>query len=186
VDDCLKFLLEAAHLGLDCILAIATVCLAIYTYKLVTATQALFKETKAAAEKQLGVTTWLDFVKRFDSPQMDKARSKLATDISQKLPTIDEELPEFYEELGICYTQHCIDRKLAHSAFSYDAQHWWELVKPYVETMRKEKGEEFYCEWEAMLIAMRKQFPNDPVVTPEMAVKYLKAELGPSILDTLH
>jgi hypothetical protein len=187
MDDCVKILIELSHLALDVVLAIATVCLAIYTYRLVTATQRLFIETKAAAEKQLGVNTWLEFVRRFDSKQMDDARHELATEISQQLPTIGEEVLEFFEELGIAWNEDCIDKKLAHSSFSYDAQNWWALVKkPYVDKLRTDKGEEFYCEYEKMLTSMRKHFPNDPEVTPEMAAVYLKTELGGGgILDSL-
>jgi hypothetical protein len=186
MDDCVKVLIELAHLFLDIVLATATVCLAFYTYRLVTATQRLFIETKAAAGKQLGVSTWLDFVKRFDSKQMDEARHELASGISQQLPTIDEQLLEFFEELAIAWNENCIDQKLAHSAFSYDAQNWWMLVKPWVERIRTERGEEFYCEYETFIKSMRKHFPKDPEVTPEMAAKYLKIELGGGgILDAL-
>ncbi len=171
---------EALHIFLDCALTIATIVLAGFTFWLVL-------ETKSAAKKQLGVNTWLEFVRRFDSKQMDDARHALARDISQKLPTIGEEVLEFFEELGIAWSEDCIDKKLAHSAFSYDAQHWWALVKkPYVEELRKENGEEFYCEYENMLTSMRKLFPRDPDVTPEMAARYLKVELGGNgILDAL-
>jgi hypothetical protein len=36
-----------------------------------------------------------------------------------------------------------------------------------------------------MLESMRKHCPKDPVVTDEMAAKYLKTDLGPSTMDSL-
>src|SRR5665213_3307536 len=169
---------EVLHLFLDGALTFATIVLAGFTFWLVL-------ETKSAAKKQLGVNTWLEFVRRFDSEPMDNARYKLATEISQQLPAVGEEVLEFFEELGIAWNEDCIDKKLAHSAFSYDAQHWWALVKrPYVDKLRTENGEEFYCEFENMLMSMRMMFPKDPEVTPEMAARYLKTESGgPGILD---
>ena len=76
---------------------------------------------------------------------------------------------------------------MAHSAFSYDAQHWWALVKkPYVDKLRKENGEEFHCEYEKLVTSMRELSPEDPEVTPEMTAKYLEVKLGGGgILDAL-
>ena len=106
------------------------------------------------------VNTQLQFVQRFDSKQMDNARHELATEISLQQPTVSEIL-EFFEELGIAWNEDCIDKKLTHSAFSYDAQHWWALVKkPYVDKLRTENGEEFYCEFEKMLTSVRMMFPG--------------------------
>jgi hypothetical protein len=184
MDDCLHILNELAHLGLDCILAIATIALAVFTCRLWTTTQDLLKETKHAAEKQLGVTTWLDFVKRFDAPQMDAARLLLMQNIAQQLDTVDEQMLEFYEELGVVYLNHCIDKKLTHSAFSYDAQHVWHLAYPWIIKMRQAR-EDFYCDFQKMLETMDRDSPGDPPVTDEMAAAFLKKEIGPSILNAL-
>jgi hypothetical protein len=135
----------AAHFA-EVILAIVTTLLAWFTYRLVTATQVLAKDAKASSAAQVGVQTWLELSKRFNSPEMIQARMDLAT-MCVGLPTQPEnygQIPEpvlsFYEDLGMIHKAGLIDDELAKNAFGYHARRWFIILRPYIDHSRKTDG----------------------------------------------
>jgi hypothetical protein len=60
-------------------IAMATGILAFFTYRLAGETHKTTQEARSASYREIGVLTWLDLEKRFDSTEMKAARRDLAT-----------------------------------------------------------------------------------------------------------
>ena len=93
---------------METILAYATVALALVTVGLAVATFRGEANHENPPIGKIGVQTWLDFQKRFDSPEMVQARKKLASqlenyDPKKKFPRISETVLNFFEDLGTTY-----------------------------------------------------------------------------------
>ena len=124
---------------IELIMAIATAAMAVATFGLVC-------ESRRASFRQIGVQTWLELEKRFDSTEMKRVRKKLAQQLKSYSPNkhdkISETVLNFFESVGIAYKSGYLDKKLADSSFSFHACRWWEAVKPYVDQEQKRHGED--------------------------------------------
>jgi hypothetical protein len=159
---------EIFHLFLDSALTLATIILAGFTLWLVL-------ETKSAAKKQLGVNSWLYFVNRWESGEMKKARSKLASQFqfAEETRTMDDTVLDFFEQVGTTYRTECIDKQLVYSSFSWDAIHWWAALEKYIKGMRIEYDDKTtYEDFEALALAMKDPLPSEVGLT-----QYLKDEV---------
>jgi hypothetical protein len=105
-------------------------------------------ESQRASREQLGIETWLHFQERFDTPEIMGARHILAFSMPEYLrlaalhaatPVIQEDVLNFFDDLGILLNEGFINQRLSESSFSYYANRWWEIVKPYVENERRIK-----------------------------------------------
>jgi hypothetical protein len=179
--ECIKAACDVLGTVFTGALVLGTGCLALFTYKLVVATQELFKETKVAAARQLGVNTWLYFVNRWDSGEMQLKRKKLAIAI---VPQHDmgesHTVLDFFEQVGTAYRLGCIDKELVYSSLSYDAKNWWIILKKEVERVRVQlKDNKVYDEFEAMIESLRAVHPDDPIPNLRDAEEnYLKEEIA--------
>lgn len=128
------------------LLAYATVALAVFTAAMVYFTWKLASEARDASYREIGVQTWLEFVKRFDSPDMIRARKKLGKQLTSNPPAkygdVSDTVPNFFEDLGIAYKHGYIVKELADSSFSMYATRYWEAVKPYVDAERRQYGDD--------------------------------------------
>lgn len=112
-----------------CLLAVVTIFLAYYTSGVFRATLKLANESREASIRQIGVQTWLEFSKRFDSKELLKARDDLALQVrivpahGKKL--VSDILVSFFEDLGTVYRLGYIDEKLARDTFGYHVRRWW-------------------------------------------------------------
>src|ERR1700678_65703 len=99
---------------MDTTLALATVALAVATFWLAI-------ESKKASIRQIGVQTWLELKKQFDSAEFKKARVELAQLLLRNPPyqsgEVSEDVMNFFEDLGTLYRRGYIDEKLAESTF---------------------------------------------------------------------
>ena len=164
--------IEACVAGATLLLAVATFWLALLTRK-------LEKAWVKASGDQIGVSTWLELERRFDSKDMKRARKKLAEQLkvysTEKHADISEAVFEFFEDVGTLYRQQCVNRKLADSAFSFYACRWWESAKAYVDHERRVHGEDktLFEDFEYVAKAMR--LPNE-VIDQEEVQAFLKDE----------
>jgi len=124
---------------IELIMAIATAAMAVATFWLVF-------ESRRASFRQIGVQTWLELEKRFDSQEMKKARKNLARHLKaydpEKHDKISETVLNFFESVGIAHKEKYLDHKLADSSFSFHACRWWEAAKPYVDQERKRQDDD--------------------------------------------
>ncbi len=129
---------------MDMVLSISTAILTIATVLMAYETFLMVKESREASYRQIGVQTWLEFEKRFDSTEMVQARRKLATQLRSPVPVpvseISDTVPNFFEDLGTVYKTGYIDKKLMISSFSYFTTRYWEALKPYVAQERRQHG----------------------------------------------
>jgi len=136
----------SCHNTMDTVLALSTLALAVFTALMAGATYWLAKESKAASFRQIGVQTWLEFQKRFDSSDMLRARKSLATELKTKTqPKVDriaETVLNFFEDLGIVYEKGYIEKDLAEDSFGFYLCRWWEASKSYVDQERKRHRED--------------------------------------------
>jgi hypothetical protein len=120
-------------------MTIATAAMAVATFWLVC-------ESRQASFRQIGVQTWLELEKRFDSQEMKRARKKLAQQLKAYSPNkhdkISETVLNFFESVGIAYKSNYLDKKLTNSSFSFHACRWWEAAKPYVDQEQKRHNED--------------------------------------------
>jgi hypothetical protein len=133
---------------MDSILALSTFALAVFTAIMARATFKLASESREASYRQIGVQTWLEFTKRFDSVEVIKARVELAKLIRNYTPNenkhakISETVLNFFEDLGTAYRLGYVDKKLASESFGFHACRWWEAAKTYVDHERRRHSED--------------------------------------------
>jgi len=150
----------------------STLVLAIATVVLAFATILLVWESRHASKRQLGLQTWMEFRRWFDSTEMIEARRQLAKLMRAYTQAMHKEIPEtvmnFLEDLGTVYRQGYIDKKLADATFSYYAVRWWEIVKPYVDHERKRHNEDntLFADFEKLAEQMRQ--PEDVLDAEQM------------------
>jgi hypothetical protein len=152
---------------MESILAYSTVFLALVTATMAWQTWRLAVESKDASYRQIGVQTWLDLEKRFDSPQMLRARKKLAQQLRQKTPVkrddISDTVPCFFEDLGTLYRTGYIDQKLATSSFSVYATRYWEALRPFVDEERRRYNADSTISEDFEFLAKTMRQPNDKI-----------------------
>lgn len=128
----------------ELLLAYSTIALAVFTAVMAYFTYELAAESKEASFRQIGVQTWLEFEKRFDSADMSQARKKLATQLKTIPPAryeeISQQVPEFFEDLGTAYRLGYIDKKLADSSFSIYVTRYWEALRSDTQAERLRYG----------------------------------------------
>jgi len=117
--------------------AISTSLLACGTFALAWLTRKLEKAWFTTSSHQIGVATWLELERRFDSEEMKRARKKLAQQLkaytAAKHGKVSETVLDFFEDVGTTYKEGYLNRKLADSAFGFYACRWWEAAKAYVD-----------------------------------------------------
>jgi hypothetical protein len=157
---------------METILACATVALALFTVGLAIATFWLVSESRKSSYREIGVQTWLELQKRFDSPEMVRARKKLAPQLENydatKTGKISETVLNFFEDMGSAYRMGYLDKKLADSSFSYHASRWWEAAKPYVEQERRRHGEDKTIFEDFQFVAEQMRLPDEKIDANEL------------------
>lgn len=177
--DVLGVVLAAALVTVTAILARYTYGLVKATQGLVSATQALFVETKEASKKQLQVNTWLHFIDRWDSADLQKKRKLIAAAVKEHgdMGATDPVL-DFFEQVATVYDKECIDKDLVYSSLSHDAENWWFHLKAYVAKLRGEMRDEgVYDKFEKMVEDIHKNHPDHPAIGEEDGQKYLQGEI---------
>ncbi len=152
---------------MESILAYATVALALVTVGLAIATFSHVRELRKSSYREIGVQTWLEFQKRFDSPEMIQARKKLAPQFdkfdSKKTNRISETVLNFFEDVGIAYKNGYLDKKLADSSFGFYACRWWEAAKPYIDQERRRHGEDKTIFEDFEFVASQMRQPDEKI-----------------------
>lgn len=125
-------------------LTIATLALTGTTLSLVLVTVWLVWETKRAAKRQLQVQMWFEMAKRFDSPEMKRARKILAKNIQNDAQheEISETVLDFFEDVGTLLRYGYVDKKLVGSTVAFYGTRWWEALQSYVYQERRNHGDD--------------------------------------------
>jgi hypothetical protein len=154
---CIQELWEFFKDLMEIVLALSTFGLFVFTAMMAFATRKLATESREASIRQIGVLTWLELSKRFDSSEMKIERKILAQAFIRdpKLPPhvhakTSEMVMNFFEDVGVLYFEGHVDKKLAVDAFGFYACRWWEITKEYVdgERMLHNNDETLFCEFE--------------------------------------
>jgi hypothetical protein len=131
---------------MDTVLALSTAALAIFTAIMAAATYVLARESREASFRQIGVQTWLEFQKRFDSEEMLKARRVLARHLKSAGQASDYSISDavlnFFEDLGMAYEKGYVEKDLAKDSFGFYLCRWWEVSKSYIDQERKRHGDD--------------------------------------------
>lgn len=139
----------------------ATIYLAIFTAVAAGGTFWLAWESRKSSYRQIGVQTWLELERRFDSVEMKQARRKLAHQLkdytSAKHSKISETVLNFFESAGIAYKEGLLGEELARSSFSFHACRWWEASRAYILQEQKRHGEDttLYEDFGDMVLKLR-------------------------------
>jgi hypothetical protein len=151
-------------------LTIATLCLVAATLALVGVTVWLVVEAKGSAKRQLGVQTWLEMAKRFDSWEMRQARKTLAKKIQNNTrhEEISETVIDFFEDVGTLLRYGYTDRKLVESTVAFYGTRWWEALQSYVYEERRKHGDDktIFEDFEKFGREMR--LPNEKIDSTEL------------------
>jgi hypothetical protein len=161
---------------MDSILALSTFALAVFTALMARATFKLASESREASFRQIGIQTWLEFTKRFDSAETIRARVELAKRIRSYTPSenkhakISETVLNFFEDLGTAYRLGYVDKKLASESFGFHACRWWEAAKTYVDHERRRHGEDktLFADFEKLAGALR--LPDEVIHADELSL----------------
>jgi hypothetical protein len=122
----------------------ATLALTGATLLLCAATIWLVWETKRAANRQIQIQTWLTMMKRFDSPEMKRARRTLATKIMNqaKHKEISETVIDCFEDVGLLLKNGHIEKELVVSSLGFYGTRWWEALQPYILEERRNHNDD--------------------------------------------
>lgn len=175
------------HEIMEIVLAVATVALAwftammfLQTRRLAQATFKLASEANDASFREIGVQVWMHMKERFDSTQMEKARSDLANKIraynagTMRHNEISETVFNFFEDLGSLQRHGYIDEKLAASTFSFYLRHWWFAGQKYVDEERKRNADtSLLSDFQKLAEKWRK---HDDKITPDDITRFLSDE----------
>lgn len=152
--------------------AICTAGLAAATFWLAWLTRKLEKAWFRTSSEQLGVNTWLELERRFDSDAMKRTRRKLATQPQSYDPgkhdRISETVLNFFEDVGTTYKLGYLNKQLADSAFGFYACRWWEAAKPYVDREQKRHGEDKTPFDDFRRVAEELRLPNERIDLEEV------------------
>jgi hypothetical protein len=157
---------------METLLAISTLGLAFFTAMMARATFMLAKESREASFRQIGVQTWLEFQKRFDSEEVVRARKTLAGQLKAKTPAkgdrISETVLNFFEDLGIAYEKGYVEKELAEDSFSFYLCRWWEAMKSYVDQERKRHKEDATLFANSEKLANKARLPDEIIDDREL------------------
>ena len=165
----MNILATAAESGLENAtwgLVWVTGALAAFTAIMAGATFWLAKESKEASLRQIGVQTWLEFEKLFDSRRNRRARKNLAGMMPyepRRHAEYDEDLLMVFESISIAFNEGYLNEKLADCSFGHYAVGWWDSMEQWIKTERRQNqlGNSLYCEFEKFAGRMRD--PKTPV-----------------------
>lgn len=180
---------ETVKICADLLVGIATLALAIFTWRLARETKNVAEETKRLAQdaeassyRQIGVQTWLEFTKRFDSEDMLHARAETAhimqriidpdynkaVSKAEFMPSMFEKLvaqtpaydvvpevvPDFFETVSTTLKLGFLDKKLARDTFGYYLWRWYLILENYIQWIRKEHGNDMslYCDFQELAL----------------------------------
>jgi hypothetical protein len=118
-------------------------------------------ETRKGTKTQIGVQTWIEFVKQFDSPEMQRYRAAEIRPLHSYNPAEHRDIPErvleWFESVGIAYNRGWLNKELSDEAFSYYVNRWWIIAKTYIEEQRRRRtnlADGLYREFEDMARGM--------------------------------
>ena len=155
------------------LLELATVALAI-------ATVWLALEARQSSIRQIGVQTWLELERRFDSDDIRNARKGLAFSLASYKPEnhddVSEEFLDILESISTVYNLGLLNKELAVSSFSYYAARWWIFAEPYIKEERRRQGDDqtLFAEFENFAKAMR---VHDEKIDDADMQKFVKNEM---------
>ncbi len=153
----------------DQVMAWSTFALALFTAVMVGLTVWLVMDAKASSFRQIGVQTWLAMITLWDSKQMRRARKEAGEYFSvlhsplkaSKKPSASEsdsieQLLEFFENLGILYSENLIEPKLTDSTFCIYVCRWYRATEEYISNLREKEGygETLYEHFESLAKSM--------------------------------
>jgi len=152
----------------DIIIAFATISLALFTAGLMiatfkavregreaslrqieasrTETTRLIEASRVESVRQIGVQTWLQLQKKFDSLEMVQARKRFSEQLKSyhagMYDDVSDTVPNFFEDVGVLHKLGYLDKGLADSSFGLYATRYWEAVKPYIDQQRRLYGDD--------------------------------------------
>lgn len=148
------------------ILAIATIVLAYFTYEMA-------KDGRESSKHQIGIQTWLELEKRFDSSEMHRKRHNLAILIREGKEVENEDVLDFFEDVGMLYHLGYIDKDMAKSSFGYYASRWWIKLQRHVTRERNlHHDPSLFDEFEHLV----KEIGDDPKTLTPVEVELFSRE----------
>jgi hypothetical protein len=112
---------------------------------------------REVSRNQIATHLYLQMTERFDSARMHEMRKILALNFLANASdeTIQEDVMNFFEDLGALLKKGRLDEELAYNAFSYHAIAWWAICRPYVRRQRdRDKDSTLFREFEAFAARM--------------------------------
>ncbi len=146
--------------------------LAVATAALAAATIWLALESRQASYRYIGVRTWLELERRFDSEEMKRARKKLAQQLKAYEATqhvrVSETVLNFFESVGTAHRLKRLNKQLARSSFGFYACRWWEAARSYIDRERKRHNEDetLFEDFEDLASQMRS--PDEKIDSEEL------------------
>jgi|ERR1700733_4155226 len=125
------------------------------TWALVIVTVVLAYSTYRATRTDLRLRLHLKFLDRFDEIRMRGHRKLLAQQLLASAPhdDIQEDVMNFFEDLGAFLTLKHLDDDLLWGTFSFYITHWWSACKDYISEERQVQGndESLFADFQEMV-----------------------------------
>jgi hypothetical protein len=175
--------MESCRLVVEIVATLLTAIMACFTGWLAWETRKLekgWRETSAkqietwlkTSTDQIGVKTWLELERRFDSEEMKRARKQFAQQLrTYGIPNhdkISETVLNFFESVGIAYKEGCLSKILAESSFSFYACRYWEAAKAYIDQEQKRHDEDVTLFEDFHDFAKSMRLPNEKIDEEEI------------------
>jgi hypothetical protein len=99
---------------------------------------------KEDAHTLLSAQISVEMDKQFDSPEMRRARSRLAAELLGNKEVTETRLYDFFDKVGMYTHQDLIDQNIVYPSYSYWVERYWPAVKSNIEKFRKEENDSGY------------------------------------------
>jgi hypothetical protein len=128
-----------------------------------------------------------DEARRFNSPEMRVCRARLAKTLLsspgdfQKIEDDGEEVCGYFEDVGGLLRRRIVPAYWLWSMHGDDILHYWQLLRDYVQWVRKPTGDQTYYEdfellWKRLAALARKRSHVEPVFTEDQLREFLEGE----------
>jgi hypothetical protein len=96
------------------------------------------------SREQMKIEIQLNLIGKFDSAALKSARSRLAKQMLEGVAhdEIQEDVIEFFEDVGTFLRRDYLDKELVWDDFSFFAIRWWNSLKDYILVERKRQNDD--------------------------------------------
>jgi|KBSMisStaDraftv2_1062788.scaffolds.fasta_scaffold114039_2 hypothetical protein len=114
------------------------------------------------AKELLQVQISVELEKEFNSPEMRRARQRVATQALEKSELKEDRVLDFFDKVGMYVHQGRLDDDTAYESFAYWVERYWPVYQEFVRNFRSDEHDDtLYLSFEELYQLMLKEDAED-------------------------